>query len=99
MADKTYPLSSVRKAWGAGMAQAARMTEYAFFHSWKPDGVLALQGRVVAELPNGKIVAQLYSWLDGEPTDRLTFTRAEADNWTFYRTEQEWRDEGLRLSR
>jgi hypothetical protein len=43
-------------------------------------------------LPNGTSVVQLYSWLDGCPTERKNVRCSEMEDWIFYRTKQDWLD-------
>ncbi|HEY0460393.1 MAG TPA: hypothetical protein VGC97_14745 [Pyrinomonadaceae bacterium] len=91
--EKSYPLKKLRQAWGAGKAQAKTPSEeYTFFHSKNSNGDFNWQGQVVKVLPNGSSVIQLYSCLDGSPTETKTVRPSEMQDWTFYRTEQDWLD-------
>lgn len=64
-----------------------------FFHTLDDDGSISLQGQIV-EKRNGKIVAQLFSWITGAPNGTKTFFDSEANKWAIYKSEYEWRKAG-----
>jgi hypothetical protein len=37
---------------------------------------------------------ELFSWITGAPVSEETFTEAEAAQWKFYRTENQWLNAG-----
>jgi hypothetical protein len=55
-----------------------------WFHSWK-DGEIEWQGCVLCENADTATV-QLFSWLDGHPTDQKVIPVSSMRDWSFYRT-------------
>lgn len=62
-----------------------------FFHTFE-DGKLQYQAQVKELQPDGYVLAQMFSALDGEPTNlRLFHVHDLTDNKAkFYRTQEEW---------
>ena len=61
-----------------------------WFHSRK-DGAIHWQGRVIAHGRDGFARVQLFSWLDGRPTDRKRVHVQQMVDWTFYADDREMR--------
>jgi hypothetical protein len=55
-----------------------------FFHSLGSDGQIHWQGYIVGSPEPGWYLAQLYSWLDGEPHLRRLVPLSEMKDWLFY---------------
>ena len=94
----SYSLSQLRGAWGAGKAAAEKEMKRPplvgkYFHSIK-DGKVDWQGKVLSELPDHKYLVQLFSWLDGAPTNQEIVGLDDMDNWRFYMTHAVWVDAG-----
>jgi hypothetical protein len=62
--------------------------ELEYFHTFK-GGRINYQGHVVSR-NDTHVKVQLYSWLTGYKTDRLTFPLAEVAKWKFYPNHAEW---------
>jgi hypothetical protein len=91
---RKYSLAQLRSAWGAGRAQAVRDGEVdplegKYFHSFK-DGRLHWQGRVLHSMREGYYLVQLYSWLDGRPTNQQLVAYDSMLDWHFYTSHAEW---------
>jgi len=85
------------KQWGHGYYNGVKAAQHnngtmagLWFHSRK-DGNIHLQGQIVRDLKNGSYVVQLYSWLDGNPTDQKIVLLEEIKEWTFYKTDFDMR--------
>ena len=63
-----------------------------YFHTFDGDPPsIELQGKVIST--TGKTCsAQLFSWIDGEPTTIQNISAEQMKNARFYRTNKEWRD-------
>jgi hypothetical protein len=48
------------------------------------------QGFVEREAAGGGVVVQLFSWLDGCPTDQRTVSLDDMKTWDFFATHGEW---------
>ena len=70
----------------------ATKQEPVFFHTFK-DGRINFQGHVVDRLPDGRVRAQLYSWLTGCPTDEKVLPECEIVEYPSHR---EWMAAGDR---
>jgi len=68
-----------------------------WFHSVNDDGAIIWQGKILRDSRSGVFVVQLYSWLDGRPTDQRIVRASEMVGWRFYRTDAEMRAVGDRL--
>lgn len=94
----SYSLSQLRGAWGAGKAAAEKEMNRPplvgkYFHSIK-NGQVHWQGKVVSELPDSKYLVQLFSWLDGAPTNQEIINLSDMENWRFYATHSSWVNAG-----
>ena len=56
------------------------------------------QGQVLSEIAPGVFLVQLYSWIDGEPTDRRVVEISAMASWRFYETAAQWREAGSAYS-
>jgi hypothetical protein len=69
-----------------------------FFHSMKSDDkAIHWQGQIVDELTPGYFLLQLFSWLDGRPTDQMTVALADMRGWKFYTSQEAMVEAGNRL--
>jgi len=78
------------KQWGHGYYNGVKAAQHnngtmagLWFHSRK-DGKIHWQGKIVRDLKNGSYVVQLWSWLDGNPTDQKIVLLEEMKEWSFY---------------
>ena len=67
-----------------------------FFHTYKEGGVVHWQG-VVLSTTKDHLEVQLFSWLDGHPTDILVLPKSETiwddkkqTGWKFYADREAW---------
>lgn len=63
-----------------------------YFHSYSLENgkpVMRCQGRIVS-YGDGWCLVQLYSWIDGAPTNRVLTTLAEMKDWKLYQHEDDW---------
>ena len=56
------------------------------------------QGRVLEFMGGGLFIIQLFSWVDGYATDQKIAKLDDMQEWTFYRTPEEWRDAGDKMT-
>ena len=49
------------------------------------------QGRVLENLGSERFLVQLYSWLDGTPSDQVIVSLEDMLGWTFYDDAEDWR--------
>lgn len=61
-----------------------------YFHSYKPDGSVHWQGRVVSESGSDVFTVQLCSWLDGNPTIQKIINVKDMVGWSFYESSELW---------
>ena len=61
-----------------------------YFHSINQNGELIWQGKVVGEPGEGKYLIQLFSWLDGHPTEQRLIKLDEMTDWLFYSTHDDF---------
>jgi len=65
-----------------------------FFHSYDRETglVVCWQGHILSEPSAGVYLAQLFSWIMGEPTDQLVIPISQMidEHWKFYDTRDEW---------
>jgi hypothetical protein len=85
------------KQWGHGYHKGVEAANNAnksivglWFHSIK-DGSIEWQGRIVKSVENDCYIIQLYSWIDGYPTDQKMVLFSDMQNWNFYRTDKDMR--------
>ena len=66
-----------------------------YFHSFHADKPKELnwQGQVVARAEQGLFVCQLFSWMDGRPTNCVLVRVEDMALWKFYQTEANMHDE------
>ena len=67
-----------------------------FFHSFKEERV-EWQGRIEAEIAEGRFLVQLFSWLDGRSTEERIFHIKDVLEWRFYSDQEEWIEHGDQL--
>lgn len=66
-----------------------------YFHTFADAGdqrVVEYQGKIVAHVGDGDFLVQLFSWLDGEPTELhlLEVARLKDGRAQFYETREAW---------
>ena len=66
-----------------------------FFHTFEDDK-WKWQGCVLSQPAEGYFLVQLFEAVLGEPSSRKVIHIGEMTDWTFYRSEEEWREEGYR---
>lgn len=59
-----------------------------FFHTLE-NGTISKQGMIISKNKTTARV-QLFSWIDGEPTDEITVPLEELKEWIFYKTQGDW---------
>lgn len=59
-----------------------------WFHSMR-DGRINWQGKVLADVSDGMVLIQLFSFLDGEPTQQQIQPIAGMSDWLFYDTNED----------
>ena len=64
-----------------------------FFHTLDDDGSIHMQGKII-EARNGKIIAQLFSWMTGGENGTKTFSWTELNKLVIYESEYDWRKAG-----
>lgn len=60
-----------------------------FFHSFGTDGFLLWQGRVLGHVQDGFYLVQLFSWIDGEPSNCEIVHFNEMIGWMFYQSPEQ----------
>lgn len=60
-----------------------------FIHTYK-DGEIQFQGTILGISEDGEFEVQLFSFIDGSPTDVKFFPSSAIENWEFYDSEKEW---------
>lgn len=73
------------------MRHASNTLAGKFFHTHKADGKIEWQGRIVREQGDGHYLVQLYSWLDGRPTNQKLVSVTDMAGWSLYDSQREWR--------
>ena len=68
-----------------------------FFHTYSVRGVREWQGQIEEEVEPGVYRVQLFSWIDGRPTDERTLTCTEWGSVMLFDNEDTWRESGNRL--
>ena len=64
-----------------------------YFHTLRiEDGEVRFQGRVVAEVDSGNYLVQLFSAMDGHPTQMKLCAVEEMRCWNFYKDADQWRE-------
>ena len=61
------------------------------FHSFDKHGFIKWQGQITAMPKDGLYLVQLYSWLNGEPTDQKLISIDDMVSWNFYDSNEEMR--------
>ena len=73
-----------------------------YFHTFDGEGgLIHNQGQVVSDdVGGGHYLVRFHSWVDGSPTtlEVRSADRMQDGKWRFYISEEEWREEGQRLS-
>jgi hypothetical protein len=64
-------------------------TPILFFHSWDSEGHLEYQGYIYLLNKDGTGMAQLFSWMFGDESDVMAFTKAFLEKCTFYTSDVE----------
>lgn len=92
MSDKKYTLAQLRGAWAAGKKSGEAVDDPSnhylvgrYFRSYVR-GQMNWQGKIVREVDQNTFVAQLFSWVDGFPTNEVIVKLNEMEDWQFYRT-------------
>ena len=65
--------------------------EKKWFHSFK-NGKIVWQGQVLSKESNNTFLVQLYSWIDGMPTNQHLVFLSEMKNWRFYNSDKEMKE-------
>lgn len=60
-----------------------------FFHTFE-NRRIHHQGQILKCLPDGRILVQLFSWVNGYPTDEKIVEEIETVGWRFYFSEKSW---------
>lgn len=61
-----------------------------YAHTFNDEGRVQYQLKVVHQIPDGRLICQMFSFLSGEPTNQQTFTIEETKGWQFYTTAEDW---------
>lgn len=61
-----------------------------YFHTFNEDGSIQYQGQVDYQLPDGRLICQLFEWFMGNPNNQETFDLEQTKKWQFYTTEEHW---------
>jgi hypothetical protein len=61
-----------------------------FFHSYE-NNAICWQGQILRELKDGSFLVQLYSWINGCPTDQKIVSMSDIKDWSFYSSDEEMR--------
>lgn len=67
-----------------------------FFHTINANGQIDKQGMILWANPSS-VTVQLFSWIDGRPTNRQTFERQAMNTWRFYESKAEWLKAGANV--
>lgn len=94
---KKYNIEQLRGAWGAGVysknsdkeSQKQEGIVGKWFHSFTEAGELHWQGQILAPEPNNYFSVQLYSWIDGRPTQIKLVPFSQMIDWNFYISNEE----------
>lgn len=63
-----------------------------FAHTFSEDGRIEHQLQVKHQLPDGRLVCQMFSFISGFPTTQKTYTLDETKGWAFYTNSSDWTD-------
>jgi hypothetical protein len=77
---------------GGAMARERTGKEFVglYFHTFNDNGSLCRQGQILKQLPNGKLICQVYSWLTALPNGEETYSISDTDTWNLYTSHSEW---------
>jgi hypothetical protein len=94
MSKKKYTLAQLRGAWAAGKNDNTNEHPLVgkYFLSFV-GGLLNWQGHIVAMPVKDQLLIQLFSHVDGEPTDQRFINIDEMMDWRFYDDDDLWRRE------
>lgn len=64
-----------------------------FFHTISDNGHIDKQG-VILWSNSSSVTVQLFSWVDGRPTQRQTLDASQLGKWRFYESKGAWLNAG-----
>jgi hypothetical protein len=63
-----------------------------YFHTFDARGRLKWQGYVVKRRKDGRYTCQLFEWILGTPSDRVTMSRDKLRAARLYSSAEQWRE-------
>jgi hypothetical protein len=66
-----------------------------FFLSFTKEGEarrVESQGRVLSFLPSGRMIVQMYSWIDGEESTKRIVDEKEFSTWEYFDSAEDWKN-------